>query len=473
MKAECGIWQRTQSEINFYKDGKLMGTENGLVAYWPLDEGTGLIAGDASTNSTDGNFVNMDNSNWGEGIIGGGKEVTLTVTDASGNSTMAMADVNVFDTIPPTAICQNISIQLDGSGNASITANDIDAGSSDACGIASLSIDVATFTAANIGDNTVTLTATDNNGNTDTCHAIVTIIDNNSLMVLCKNITIQLDQSGNASIVAADIDNGTTGASTLTVDINTFTCNDIGDNTVKLIASDGNGNIDSCTAIVTVQDLLDPVAIANALDIYLDEFGNATITAADIDNGSFDNCGNVSLSIDSSMFDCNDVNIGQVGIRLNGSNEYLNMLNAPVANFGTGDFTLESWVKLNNVGPAQAVFGSMSNGFTLWISGGNLNGAIASNQFDISTGSVITANNWHHVAMVRQGNDAFLYVDGVLQASNSGFASRNVNTSVPLYYGAQLTGLYLGGSIDEGRMWNVARTQSEINNTKDRKINGH
>ena len=67
--------------------------------------------------------------------------------------------------------------------------------------------------------------------------------------------------------------------------------------------------------------------------------GNATITAADIDNGSFDDCGSVSLSIDSSMFDCDDVNIGQVGISLNGSNEYLNMLNAPVANFGTGNFT--------------------------------------------------------------------------------------------------------------------------------------
>ena len=118
---------------------------------------------------------------------------------------------------------------------------------------------------------------------------------------------------------------------------------------------------------------------------------------------------------------------------------------------------LESWVKLNNVGPAQVVFGSMSNGFTLWISGGKLNGAIASNQIDVSTNSVITANTWHHVAMVRQGNDAFLYVDGVLQASNSGFAARNVNTSVPLYYGAQLTGLYLGGNIDEGRMWNMAK----------------
>ncbi|MCI5129395.1 MAG: hypothetical protein D3907_13055 [Candidatus Electrothrix sp. AUS3] len=59
--------------------------------------------------------------------------------------------------------------------NASITADDINAGSSDACGIASLSVDQDSFTCSDIGENTVTLTVTDNNGNSSTGTATVTI----------------------------------------------------------------------------------------------------------------------------------------------------------------------------------------------------------------------------------------------------------------------------------------------------------
>jgi hypothetical protein len=48
--------------------------------------------------------------------------------------------VTVEDTIPPVAICQDITVQLDATGNASITGADIDNGSNDNCGIASLSV---------------------------------------------------------------------------------------------------------------------------------------------------------------------------------------------------------------------------------------------------------------------------------------------------------------------------------------------
>jgi hypothetical protein len=49
-------------------------------------------------------------------------------------------------------------------------------GSSDACGIASLSVAPNTFTCANIGNNNVTLTVTDVNGNSSTCGAVVTVV---------------------------------------------------------------------------------------------------------------------------------------------------------------------------------------------------------------------------------------------------------------------------------------------------------
>jgi hypothetical protein len=61
------------------------------------------------------------------------------------------------DAILPTALCQNITVQLDATGNASITAAQVNNGSFDNCGIASLAVSPNTFTCANIGNNTVTI----------------------------------------------------------------------------------------------------------------------------------------------------------------------------------------------------------------------------------------------------------------------------------------------------------------------------
>ncbi|QTN39577.1 hypothetical protein HZ996_10730 [Cryomorphaceae bacterium] len=47
--------------------------------------------------------------------------------------------MTVEDNIDPTAICQDITIQLDASGNASISTSDIDNGSADNCGIDNIS----------------------------------------------------------------------------------------------------------------------------------------------------------------------------------------------------------------------------------------------------------------------------------------------------------------------------------------------
>ena len=102
--------------------------------------------------------------------------VTFTATDDSGNSSTATATVTVIDTTPPNAVAQSITVQLNASGVASITAADVDGGSSDVVGLASLSVSPSQFTIADIGQNTVTLTATDTSGNAATANATVTVL---------------------------------------------------------------------------------------------------------------------------------------------------------------------------------------------------------------------------------------------------------------------------------------------------------
>ncbi|GAA4237315.1 hypothetical protein GCM10022291_23830 [Postechiella marina] len=84
----------------------------------------------------------------------------------------------------------------------------------------------------------------------------------------CKNINVTLDETGNASIIANDIDEGSS-VGDLSIDISNFTCADIGTNNITLTATDPNdsNNTDSCVATVTVTRQ-DAPASTNCWDNY-------------------------------------------------------------------------------------------------------------------------------------------------------------------------------------------------------------
>lgn len=84
-------------------------------------------------------------------------------------------NTTIDDTIPPTALCQDLSASLGSDGTVTILAAQIDNGSSDDMGIASLTLDIDTFDCSQVGTNDVVLTVTDLGGNTATCMATVTI----------------------------------------------------------------------------------------------------------------------------------------------------------------------------------------------------------------------------------------------------------------------------------------------------------
>ncbi|RKS89631.1 galactose binding lectin-like protein, partial [Flavobacterium limicola] len=248
----------------------------------------------------------------------GTQNVTLMVTDNSGNFAFANAVITVEDKITPVALTKNIIVQLDATGNATIAPADLDNGSTDACGIDLLELDITSFTCVNVGPNTVTLKATDVNGNVATQTAIVTVEDKVVPVVVTKSITVQLDATGNATIAPADIDNGSTdacGIDLLELDITSFTCVNVGPNTVTLKATDVNGNVATQTAIVTVEDKFVPVVATKNITVQLDATGNATITPTDVDNGSTDACGIDLLELDITSFTCANVGPNTVTLK--------------------------------------------------------------------------------------------------------------------------------------------------------------
>ncbi|UTW67766.1 BspA family leucine-rich repeat surface protein [bacterium SCSIO 12643] len=240
---------------------------------------------------------------------------TVTITDANGCSDVNTIHIIVEDTIRPVVLTQNIDAYLDMNGNSTISTADIDNGSSDACGIQSMQLDITSFDCSNLGSNTVELLVTDVNGNSDSTTAIVTVIDSLAPTINGQNINAYLNSSGQVSITASDIDNGSVdncGIASTTISTSNFTCAEIGSNNVDLIVEDVNGNIDTATYVVTVLDTVSPVVNTSNTTVYLDALGQASITVADINNNSTDNCGIQTMTLDSVNFDCSEVGINTV-----------------------------------------------------------------------------------------------------------------------------------------------------------------
>lgn len=243
--------------------------------------------------------------------------IKWNVKDVNGNDAVEVIQtITVTDNVKPIVITKNITVQLDATGNATITAAAINDGTTDTCGTPTLVVSPDTFTCANVGPNTVTLTATDASGNVSSETAIVTIEDKTGATVLTKDITVQLDVTGNATTTAAAIDNGSSdvcgGALTLVVSPSAFTCANAGPNTVTLTATDAHGNISSATAIVTVKENIIPVVKTQNISVELDAAGNVSITANEIDNGSSDNCGIATYSLNKISFNCTNLGANTV-----------------------------------------------------------------------------------------------------------------------------------------------------------------
>jgi hypothetical protein len=130
-------------------------------------------------------------------------------------------------------------------------------------------------------------------------------------------------------------------------------------------------------------------------------------------------------------------------------------------NFGTGDWTVEGWFRFDDTNTDAA----------LWTAGPDTNGDLdirrlndntlrigrVNTAWDVTSGSTgISANTWYHIAFVKGGGTARIYVDGTQVGSASNNISYSMSTQLRI--GAQSTsGLGLSGYIDELRASNIAR----------------
>ncbi len=195
---------------------------------------------------------------------------SVTIIDPLGCQGTASIAVSDSDGVAPIVVAQDLTLQVDSLGNVAITAADVDGGSSDNCNL-TLSIDTAAWTCADLGAHTVMLVGTDGN-QSDTAYATVNIIDTIAPAITCAGDTTLYagaDTSGVSYSWTAATMYDACGVDTSYVSDTSGTWFGIGTHTVWTVATDVNGNTDSCSFTVAVQDTFAPSFTSCLMDTTL------------------------------------------------------------------------------------------------------------------------------------------------------------------------------------------------------------
>jgi len=132
----------------------------------------------------------------------------------------------------------------------------------------------------------------------------------------------------------------------------------------------------------------------------------------------------------------------------------------------SNNYTIECWIRSTNVSTTNAIFGTRNsdatNNWDLEIRTNNGNGTLrwfnGNSELYYSSGGVVSANTWHHIAAVIEGADLTVYVDGTAEITQTRTDS-NTTGGTDFFIGKggfpTLNKFY--GNIDEFRISDTAR----------------
>ena len=168
--------------------------------------------------------------------------------------------------------------------------------------------------------------------------------------------------------------------------------------------------------------------------------------------------GNATQSATQSMF-------GGKAMYFDGTNSYLTTPSGSDWVLGTGDFTIDFWLRGDGANNQNAIFSSNINAASWWTQNGDYliyfadSTTVFLTQYDGTTNHWlagawnISSGSWNHIAFVRSGNTFSAYKDGVLQgnADVTGYTFGRSGT-LPGLGKVQTGSGYLNGYVDEFRV---------------------
>ncbi|MCK0137223.1 gliding motility-associated C-terminal domain-containing protein [Arenibacter sp. S6351L] len=188
----------------------------------------------------------------------GTSTITVNIEDSLGEIGTQNFNVTFNDLIPPTLTAvQNIEEELDANCNFVVPDYTGLTTVADNCGTTTITQSpiAGTVISGHGTLQTITLTADDGNGNTDSTAFEVTLADVTAPTVVVQDIEMPLNETGSISITAeafiVDSDDSCSAVS-ISIDRTDFDCADLGDYPITITATDSNGNTTTETVILTL-----------------------------------------------------------------------------------------------------------------------------------------------------------------------------------------------------------------------------
>lgn len=421
------VWniERSSSDITDNLYTELVGNETGLLANYNFNQG---IAG--GTNTSINTLIDNGPSNLSGTIIG------ITLTGTSSNF--------VSGSIPEISAAGNTTTVVVG-GTLSLT-NSLTGGvwSSSNTNIATINSSSGLITGISGGNTTLSYTICGKVVSYDitvlvptlTTTSLKTFTSCSGCSIPAQTLTVSGTNLGANVLVAAPV-----GFEVSSTEVGTYSS--------SLTLTPTSGTLSSTNVYAR---LINSASSATS--------GNFTVTST----GAATKTINATVNTDNAL-------------NFDGVDDFVNIPDNSALDLLTA-YTIEAWVKpASNVG-AQVIIGKIED-----VNTGNAadlayalrynNGVLIAEIGNGSGAKSITTNNlvvnkWQHIAMVYNGSNSgslSLYIDGVQQGStlSTGYTSlKNVTTSLKFGSYGTFFNQYYKGLLDNVKIWNTTKTQSEI-----------
>jgi hypothetical protein len=218
-----------------------------------------LAEGSATVSATGG--VGTLSITWNNGQVGPtatnltAGTYTAVATDDNACSSSLQVIIAAQDVTDPIIVANNTDLSIGISGNVVLTTDNLGATVTDNCALNSVVFQPAEFQCTQLGDHVVTITATDNSGNTSSSTITVTVIDDMPPTLICSPSLVNCFENNPVSYQAPTatdncLING--GTFNITAGLPIGAVFPLGSTTTTYTFTDSQGNVGSCSFEVTI-----------------------------------------------------------------------------------------------------------------------------------------------------------------------------------------------------------------------------
>ena len=128
--------------------------------------------------------------------------------------------------------------------------------------------------------------------------------------------------------------------------------------------------------------------------------------------------------------------------------------------------TLEYWIKPYSLGDYAQQFGNTAYFYSSFTERGYVRAGMGAYSAYNNYSSTVKANEWNHIAVVRDHDELYAYINGVKRSISTYNKASGVLAFADFSIGREPNNGLINGQVDEIRLWNRALTEDELANNR-------